>query len=76
MPNPVKKKAARVTPDELRKIADSYMADFTAEAKVRYDRAHKVYEKQDDDTPGCARPDDDAPVPDHAQADVGRRRQA
>lgn len=48
---PVKKKAPKpISESELRKLADAAMEDFKAEAKARYDKAHKVYVKQDDDT--------------------------
>jgi hypothetical protein len=51
---PVKKKSKppvkKVSESKLRELADAAMADFKAEAKKRYDHAHAIYNKQDDDT--------------------------
>lgn len=46
-----KKKPKRtMSESELQKQATRVMADFTAEAKARYDKAKKLYDKQDADT--------------------------
>lgn len=46
---PVKKKNA-VSESELRKHAQKAMDDFTVEAKARFDKAKKLYDRQDFDT--------------------------
>lgn len=46
----VKKKSKVVSPEKLRELADESMAIFTTDAKARYDKAHKLYEEQDDAT--------------------------
>lgn len=49
---PVKKKAKgkTVSESELRKLGEKAMADFTAESQARYDKARKLYDRQDADT--------------------------
>lgn len=49
---PVKKKAKgkTVSESELRKLGEKAMVDFTAESQARYDKARKLYDRQDADT--------------------------
>jgi hypothetical protein len=45
-----KKKAPVVSPEKLRELANGAMDDFTRESKKRYERVHKLFERQDDET--------------------------
>lgn len=45
-----KKSKNLVSESELRKLGEKAMEDFTAEAKARYNKAHRLYAKQDDAT--------------------------
>lgn len=45
-----KKPKKAVSESELHKLAEKAMEDFKSEAKARYDKAQKLYKKQDADT--------------------------